>query len=717
MAPTKNLHWPKNPTLIGTRVNRLDGKAKSSGKAKYSNDINRPQLLAGVLYPSPHAHAILKKVDTTAAAKLPGVAAIHRIIKDGAELSYAGEPILALAADTEAHAYDALAAIKIEYEVLPHAVKESVSKAPGAPNVDKDKNVLSGRASNKGNVDAALAAAAVTIDAHYSVPAISHCCLEPHGLVAEWNGDKLTVWCSTQATQGVAGELARAFNVPTANVICITHVMGGGFGSKFQAGVEGVACAHLARQAKRPVKLFLDRKEEHSAGIRPSASARIRAGADKSGKLIAFWSEQQGSPGLGTSANFPLPYVYENVPNVRLKMDSIRLNQHMTRAYRAPGHPQACFVMESAMDDLAAKLGLDPLAVRLQNLPDGLIGDIYRKELAIGADLFGWKSKWRAPGDPTQSPIKRGVGLGLHKWGGTGIPGEQVRVNINPDGSVLARSSTQDLGTANRTVLAIVTAEILGLKPEDITVQIGESNWEKSHGSGGSTTCPSTAPATLYAVTEARDNFLAKLALNLKEPVEELSLKEGQLLIRGKAALPWKDACRKLGVEPVEVVGTFRTAPGISSVNVGGCQFAEVEVDSETGFVRVKEVVAVQDCGTIINKLACEAQVAGAVVMSVNAALFEERVMDQATGRLLNPDMEFYKLGCLSDMPRIKVHMFDDPISISRGVIGIGEPPTISTMAAIGNAVANALGVRVPNAPLTPRNVLAALAKSKGGAA
>jgi xanthine dehydrogenase YagR molybdenum-binding subunit len=714
MAPS----WPKQPHVIGTKVKRLDGAIKASGRAKYSYDVNRPGMLHAVFYSSPHAHAILESLDTSEAEKTPGFAALHRLKDDGGELTYAGEPIVAIAADTEAHAYDALKKLKAKYKVLGHCVTEAAATAANAPKVSgDDANVLSGRASKKGDVAKAVAESAGSIEGDYSLPCISHMCLEAHGMVAEWQDNKLTVWCSTQATQVVAGELAIRFKVPLTNVKCITHYMGGGFGSKFSSGIEGIACVSLAKKAGKPVKLMLDRREEHSAGIRPSASAHIKIAGDKDGKITAFEATAQGTAGLGTGVGLVLPYVYEGMPNTNTSVRSVRINQHGARAYRAPGHPQSCFLMESAVDDLAAKLKLDPLAVRLANLPTGLVGDIYQRELKIGADLFQWASKYHPPGEGGKGPIKHGVGLACHKWGGSAQRGGQVRVEINPDGSVLARSSTQDLGTANRTVLAIVAADTLGLKPEQITVQIGESEWERSQGSGGSTTCPTMAPASLIAATKAREKLYAKIAPILEAKPEDLIAEDGKISVKGGGkSISWADAARKLGSEKIAEVGEY-SGSGLSSVGVGGCQFAEVAVDSETGFVRVKEVVAVQDCGLIINKLACESQVAGGVIMAVNAAVFEERVMDQATGRLLNPDMEFYKIGAIGDMPKIKVHMFDEPISQSRGVIGIGEPPTISTLAAIGNAVFNALGVRVPNAPFTPRNVLAALAASKGGAA
>lgn len=734
--------WPKDRKVIGGRHKRLDGPEKTSGKAKYTQDINRPGMLYGVFLGSSHAHALVEDINTTAAEKMPGVRAIEIVRGKGSELVYAGQEVVALAADTEDQAYDALKAIKVQYKVLPHCVTVEASKAPNAPKVSNpDENVLAGRAEKTKPIaitgpdgkpttedfDAAMKSAAAKIDRTYTLPGISHCCLEAHGAVAEWNGDKLTVWLSTQNVDGCPNDFATAFKIPRASVTVLTHYMGGGFGSKFNADDEGIFAAKLAKKSGKPVKMMLDRKNEHSAGHRPSAYAHIKAGVDKSGKLRAFYSRYGGSPGIGASASLPLPYIYDDIPHRDIAREAVRTNQHEVRAYRAPGHPQGCYMMESAMDDLAAALGMDPLEFRLKNIPTGearpnakppvkenpvkkMLSEIYRKELAIGAQLINWKGKWHPPGQGSKGPLKRGVGLGIHTWGGSAVPDEQMLVEVHPDGSVLARSSTQDLGTANRTVLAIVAAEVFGLTPDKITVEIGDSNFAHSHGSGGSTTCPSTAPATLIAATEARTALFAKLAPAFGVKPEELTCSEGKISAKGGKSMTWVDAVRKLGSDKVAALGTYKQPLNLSSVIVGGCQFAEVEVDIETGFVRCIEMVAVQDCGLIINKQGCESQVTGGVIMGVNAALFEERVHDQLSGRMLNADMEFYKLGCISDMPRIKVHMFDEPISQNRGVIGIGEPPTISTLGAIGNAVFNALGVRVANAPFTPRNVLAALA-------
>ncbi len=441
------------------------------------------------------------------------------------------------------------------------------------------------------------------------------------------------------------------------------------------------------------------------------------------------------TPGHRGSGSFVrIPYVY-TIPNTHVKQTVVRLNRGNQRAMRAPTHPQSCYMTDCALDDLAAKLGMDPMQVRLKNLPpndvqkaqvnpihlDAIRHTLYTRQIEIAAGLSDWKKKWHEPGSG-KGVIKHGIGMALHTWGGgaVGQPGNECKVLISRDGSVLAESSTQDLGTAQRTVTAIVVAELLGLQPGDITVKIGESQYGLSSGSGGSTTCPSQAPATLQAVAAARDNLFEKIAKKLGSKAEDLSLENGKIVDKGRdKSWSWKEACARLGMDVARGNGTWTVQEadkpenrGISHTGVGGVQVAEVSVDTETGIVRCTKVVAVQDCGLVINKLACESQVAGGVIMGVNYALFEENLFDATTGRQVNDDMEFYKLGGIKDMPQVVVHMMDMP---ERGVIGIGEPPTISTHAAIGNAIFNALGVRVPYTPFTPDRVLAALASAKKG--
>jgi xanthine dehydrogenase YagR molybdenum-binding subunit len=516
-------------------------------------------------------------------------------------------------------------------------------------------------------------------------------------------------------------QFATAMKTLPSKIKCITHYMGGGFGSKFQTGAEGIACAELARKTNRPVKLFLDRAEEvTTAGTRPSAFGTVKIAGTKEGKITAFQANCYGSPGTGTASGVrfeALPYVYgDAIPNIKKDNQVVKLNAAGQRAWRAPGHPQSCIMTEWPIDDLAAKLGIDPMQLRLKNLPPSKPGDptawmsirhdLYAKEIKIAADLAQWAKKWHPPGKGGDGPIKHGIGMAIHTWGGAGRANNDVKITVSSDGSVLAECSTQDLGTGQRTLLAIVTAEVLGLEPTDVQVRIGESPMGRSTPSGGSTTAPGTAPAVLNAASDAKAKLFEKLAERLSTKPENLSIESGTIVDKSGKKWKWKEACAKLGMDTV--VGTGDWTPGLSNNGVCGVQIAEVKVDTETGVVRCTRVVAVQDCGLVINKLCCESQVAGGVVMATNPALWEERIMDRHTGRQVNPDMEFYKLGGMVDMPEIVVHMVDMP---ERGVIGIGEPPTISTTAAIGNAVFNAIGVRVPTAPFTPDKVLAALAK------
>ncbi|HTK76463.1 MAG TPA: xanthine dehydrogenase family protein molybdopterin-binding subunit, partial [Gemmataceae bacterium] len=714
---------------------------KATGKAKYSYDINRPGMLHGMILRSPHAHAKIKSLDLTPAESMPGVKAVVAInnAKEGKELFYAGDEIAAVAATSEELAKDALRAIKIEYDVLDHLVTEE----DGLKNRNK-KTVGGGGNSNvqqvgqeftKGDVAEAYGKADAVVEGTYGAPVICHQCLESHGLVAEWSSDGgLTVWASTQATVPTAGQLAQRMGVPAAKVKCITHYMGGGFGSKFGPDTQGFVAAELAKKAGAPVKIMLDREDEvTTAGNRPSAFGKVKIAGMKDGSITAFEVDCYGTGGGagGQTVNLGLmPYIYQDaIPNIKRKHSVVRTNCGNARAMRAPGHPQNCILTEFAVDDLAAKLGIDPLIVRRKNLPpndeqakandpvgwNGRRNDIYNGQLDIAVRLSGWKEKWHPPGTGN-GPVKHGIGMGVHTWGGFAAQANQCVVTISRDGSVMAASSTQDLGTGQRTVTAVVTAEILGLEPNDVITKLGESNLGPSTGSGGSTTCPSQAPATLRAATAARDDLFAKVGPRVGADPKDLTIEVGKVVdSKNNKSWSWKEFCARLGMDEAKGTGTWSrqiaasgTDPNVSSGQVGGVQVAECTVDTETGVVLVKHIVAVQDCGLVVSRLTCESQLAGGVIMGLNYALFEERIMDRNTGRQVNPDMEFYKLGGIRDMPKITLHLQDMP---ERGVIGIGEPATVSTAAAIGNAVFNAIGVRVPVLPLSPKHVLDALAK------
>ncbi|MBI3854379.1 MAG: xanthine dehydrogenase family protein molybdopterin-binding subunit [Planctomycetes bacterium] len=713
--------WPAKRTLLGTGVPRLDGALKVNGKAKYSFDRNLPGMLHAKVLRSPHAHCKVLEIDLKPAEAMPGVKAVHVIKGAGSELRYAGDEIAALAAETEEQARDAVRAIKVKYEVLPFEWSEELGfKKGGTPKTDQTTD-----ADGKPNVEPALAKADAVIEGTYSAPVITHVCLESHGLVAWWKADdELVVYASTQAVGKTAGDLkgdALFKGIPNLKVTCETPFMGGGFGSKFGPDIQGVVAAQLARLAKRPVKLMLERDEEHWAGgNRPSAFAKVKAGATKDGKLTAFDAVSYGTGGHTGGAIFPLPYIYAPETRRRVHTD-VAVNAGDRRALRAPGHPQGCIVTEQVMDDLADKLGLDPIEFRIKNIPDqGLfktLKPIYVKELALGAERIGWKKDRHPRGDKTPGPIKRGFGCAINTWGG-GAGQAQATCTIHPDGSVEAAIGTQDLGTGTTTLVPMVAAEILGLQVKDVTGKIGSSIYPPAGGSGGSTSCGGVSVAVGIASMNALAALFEKAAPKIDSKPADLQATGGRIVSSNGKSLSWKQACATLGQQPVvgngdRKDGDTKDAQGkvvatMSSQGVGGAQFADVSVDIETGEVRVNKIVAVADCGMVMNRLLCESQVFGGVIGALNSALFEERRLDPKTGLMLNPDLEWYKLAGHTDIPDIEVHLLDYP---ERGVIGIGEPPYIPGAAAIANAVTNAVGVRVGDLPFTPRLILDALAK------
>jgi xanthine dehydrogenase YagR molybdenum-binding subunit len=343
---------------------------------------------------------------------------------------------------------------------------------------------------------------------------------------------------------------------------------------------------------------------------------------------------------------------------------------------------------------------------------------VYTEELKIAADLIGYRQKAHLRGDPRPGSVKRGLGMSMHTWGGRGHRSE-CDVTINPDGSVEAKTGSQDLGVGTRTVITIVVAETLGLPMESVKVEIGRNSYPASGGSGGSTTVGGVSTASRLASTDALNALIEVVAPKLGVQADALEASDGYIrqIDKPNNRIAWKNACALLGVNSITKRGLNDPGPaeqqGFISQGVGGVQMADVAVDIETGVVTINEMVGVQDCGLIIDLKTAESQVHGSMIMGVAYALYEEAVYDFKTGRMLNADMEFYRLAGLKDVGKLKVHMMTSKSYEDRGVIGLGEPPVISPGAAIANAVANACGVRVPHLPLTPDRVIAAL--QKGG--
>src|SRR4029079_15355245 len=308
-------------------------------------------------------------IDASAAEKAPGFRAAVTAKEPGARVLYQGDPVAAVAADTEEHARDAARLVKVEYERLPHLSSEAAAMAADAPLVLPSGNTRKGNADETGNLDAGFKAAAHVVEATYSTHVITHVCLETHGAVCEWDGDTLTAWVSTQGVHQCAQRFAQALQIPQTNVRVITQYMGGGFGSKFAPDSQGIICAKLAKLAGAPVKLMLDRKEEHlDTGNRPSAFAHIKAGVSAEGLITAFDADAGGTGGAGAPAGFPLPYVYQ-IANRRRTHKDVYINTGQQRPMRAPGHPQGSFITEVMMDELADKVHMDPIEFRIKNLP------------------------------------------------------------------------------------------------------------------------------------------------------------------------------------------------------------------------------------------------------------------------------------------------------------------------------------------------------------
>jgi xanthine dehydrogenase YagR molybdenum-binding subunit len=690
--------WPSPSQVLGKPATRLDGPAKVTGAAKYTYDVQPDGWLYGMVLRSKWAAAKVTRIDLSKALAMPGVKAAVLAEGEQRTVRFYGQELAGVAATTKQQCEDALRAIVVEATPLPFVVREEDAMKPGAPKVfDDGVNVSPPNVKEEGQVDALMASAPHVVEAELRTQVQLHHPLETHGSTISVTGDQVKAWTSTQGIFSVREGLAGFLNVPQTNVEVICDYMGGGFGAKFGARDHDKMAAKLSQAAGAPVKVMLNRLEQGLAvGNRPSSMQKLKFAADKDGRLMAADVTNYGSPGIsgggksaggGGGAGIATPYLYDfprinNTRNVRVQQYSVVLNTGPSSAFRAPGHPPASFGTESVMDELALKVGMDPLQFRLLNDPN----EVRQREYKEGSEKFGWAEKYKKPGS-SPGPVKTGVGVAAGMWGGGG-QGSEAEAQINPDGTVEVRCGTQDLGTGSRTVVAVVAAEAFGLEPSQIKVKIGDTNLPFSGGSGGSSTTPSMSPA----IWDACQNALAAL--------------QQQTGVADARGANWADACRKIGVNPITARGKWRK--GLSGSGAGGVDFAEVEVDTETGKVTVKKIVAVHDCGLIVNPLTTTSQVNGGILMAMSYALYEERIMDRQTGLLLNTSFDTYKLTNIADCPEIEVILIDMP---ERGVIGIGEPASIPASAAIANAVANAIGVRVHSLPITPAKILAALGK------
>ena len=758
-------------SVIGKRIPRVDGRAKVTGAARYTADVRLPGMLYGRIVRSPHPHARVRAIDTSAAERHPAVRAVHVLehllgsakLRDPAKESpsrfpivrYVGQPIAAVAAATEADAEEAARLIKIDYEPLPFVVDVDEARDPGAPLVFPGPADAAGSAGGgggpagvpqtgnvrgpakggtfgppRGDIAAGFAAAEVVVEGKFRTQVQTHSPLETHGVVADWKADGLTVHASTQGTASVRDELAEIFGLKKSQVRVLTEFMGGGFGAKFGAGNFGVLATHLSKKAGAPVRMMLDRKEEHLAvGNRPSSVQELRVGAKKDGTLTAIHLVSYGTAGVGTGAGTggPAKNMYP-CPNILTEESDVFTHAGPAAAFRAPGHPQGCFALEQVIDELAEKLGMDPLALRDKIDFDedqkgkNVDSEARRIERRIGAEKIGWSR--RRPKGSDAGPVKRGIGAAQSIWYRFIDLDASCEVRIGRDGSVELLSAVQDIGTGIRTALAQVVAEEHGIAATDVTTRIGDTAYPSGVASGGSKTTGSITPAARNAAFRARRQLLEQVAPALGVAPGALVMKGGKVTVRAdpSKSLTFRAAAAKLRTEQITATashsdeyGGDEGARGPNRVGIGGyggVQLAEVAVDTETGVVKVERVVAVHDCGRPLNPLTLESQINGGILQGISYALYEDRILDRRTGRMLNANLEQYKILGARETPAIEVVLIEEYRGRnSTDAGGIGEPATIPTAAAIANAFYNATGVRMREIPMTPAKVLAALAR------
>ena len=712
---------------IGKVTPRVDGREVVTGRAKYTHDVKLPGMLIGKVLRSPHAAAEVLSIDLAPALAVPGVKAALKLAEG--KVRYAGQQVAAVAAVDERTAEKALALVKVAYKTLPFVVDWEKARDEAAPRVrDGKDNVEDLYTYDRGDAEKGLAEAEVAVERTYRTGFEVHHPTETHGSVAAWEGDHLVVYDSTQNIHGVRDGLARALKVPAANVTVVKNYMGGGFGSKLGLGDYTVAAANLARQTGRPVKIVLSRRDNAlCVGYRPSSHQTYKVGAKKDGTLTAFSLVNVACGGIvaGDEVAEPVVDLYK-CPNCRVRERTVFTNAGAQRAMRAPGHTPGAFGLESLMDELAAALDMDPLELRRKNYSTKNQGDTglpysskgLGKCYDAGAKAIGWERRNRRPGEgPATGGLRRGIGMASSLWFGAGVPGTLADIVLYPDLSVEVVCGTQDLGTGTRTHMAVVAAETLGLEPRDITVKLGSSDYPWAPLSGGSLTAPSVAPAVRDAALKAVERLKAVAAARLKADPADVVMAGRAFALKSDPAksASFAEVYRDLRRETVFHGERGGMPDDAYAFNTFGAHFAEVEVDTATGTVRVLKYVAVQDSGRVVSKLTAESQVVGGVTQGLSAGLFEERIMDDATGTVVNPNLRDYKIATSLDIPEI-VPLFvdvDDALINNLGVKGLGEPARVPASAAVANAVYNAIGAHVREIPMTPPRVLAALGRKE----
>jgi xanthine dehydrogenase YagR molybdenum-binding subunit len=678
---------------VDNATSRLDAVAKVTGRAKYGRDVYPADSLFAAFVRCPYGAGTLRAYDQAAAEAVPGVVEVSI---DGERGRFHGHTVGYVAADSPLALRRGMRALQPTWDMEDCDTEITDAGAP-APAMTDDAR-------------AALDGADHVLEAVYSTPVQTHSPLETHGAVVDHRGDEAIVYVSTQGTFAARDGLDEALGLPRAKYEVVCEYVGGGFGSKLNgAGKEGVTAARIAARHRRPVYLFVERDEDHlDTGNRPSSRAEVKIGFKRDGTIVGGQIHTWGGVGVGRGGGgLRFPSARYDLGALQRTHEDVQLNAGAPRPFRAPGCPQGAFVEELMLDEIAAIAGMDPLTLRMKLERS----DDRRAMFEQGAEMIGWRE--RRPNGSGTGRIRRGFGLGSTSWGRFPSRAE-AEVVINRDGSVEVRTGTQDIGTGQRTIMAIAAADTLGIPLRNVSVRIGRSSLPEGPASGGSVTAHNSVPAMTMAAEDARDTLLERIAEAMGIDASELAVAQGEILRNNEPVMTWADGCRRLGGD--SIVGRGRWDRGAlqrdtTSGHSEGVQFVELHVDTETGVIGVDRIVAIQACGKVMCRKTAESQIIGGVIQGVSYALFEHKLLDRNVGAMVNADFEWYKIAGTADIPHI------EPVLWTRnqtGVRSLGEPPTIPTAGAIAGGVLNAIGAPVRDLPLTPRRVLAAL---EGGAA
>jgi CO/xanthine dehydrogenase Mo-binding subunit len=748
---TTTLEVPKYAT-VGKSVHRIDALEKVTGRAIYGDDIRFPDLLYGKVLRSPHAHAKIKRIDTSEAEKLPGVKAVvtgadapfrgGEAIRDQPFLAvekvrFAGEAVAAVAAETEDIAERAIELIKIEYEPLPTVFDVVEALKPGAPLIHEDlhtyahmpivnpipnTNICARFEFNQGDVEKGLRQADFVMEETFTFPSGHHCQIEPFMAIAQAEvTGRITIWVPNDAPHRLRKDLADAMGIPFERLRVITPpYMGGGFGGKGGLKVEMVCIALARRTEYRPVKIVLTREETFTSSLmKHSAVVTVKTGVKKDGTIVASqakllyntgaYAEKGPTVTLHGCESGVGPY---KIPNVKVEGYTVYTNRPVAGALRGYGLPQSSFAHESLIDMIAAKLGIDPVEFRLKNaLDEGSInptrGDVLTsvglKECLLKAAK---EIEWGKP-----RPPNRGVGIAC-EYKATKTPsGSAAFVKVEQDGSVSVITSAVEVGQGIKTILAQITSEELGVPIERITVTSPDTDYTPFDAS----TTASRATfhmgnAVRFAAKDAKEQILNIAAPVLAANPQELEAINGEIRVKGgNKKITIGEAIRsryKAGLAVLgrgsyypEIQGTMFSARSIFYMY--GAQAVDLEVDPETGKIRIVKIAAAHDVGKAINPMACEGQIEGGVVQGIGTAIFEEVKYD-ANGMMINPNFRDYRIPTASDAPEVS------PIIVEAthdegpfGAKGIGEMTVVSTPTAVANAIYNATGIRIKGLPIT----------------